>query len=189
MQSTISTISGIAESFSTFMINGIYKNPPFSISNKIPIFGHKYVKLAAVVAIHLGLLFHILRMFKPRNTKEMYSIYVVCFWILLMTVSIVVVNPYDEDSIEYMLSKEDIEKLKRIAQENIIDTPVAPKPEDLPILSILPIDSDTPLVLNTDANNVSETSATSFPTVALALLAAAAVTALKIYTFLSPLPV
>jgi hypothetical protein len=88
-----------------------------------------------------------------------------------------------------MLSKEDIEKLKRIAQENIIDTPVAPKPEDLPILSILPIDSDTPLVLNTDANNVSETSATSFPTVALALLAAAAVTALKIYTFLSPLPV
>lgn len=129
MLSPISTIIGMAESFSTFMINGIYKNPPFSISNKIPILGHKYVKLAAVVAIHLGLLFQILRMFKPRNTHEMYSMYVVSFWIVLMMVSIVVVNPYDEDSIEYMLSKEDIEKLKRMANENVINNPVVPKPE------------------------------------------------------------
>jgi hypothetical protein len=136
MQSTISTISGIAESFSTFMINGIYKNPPFSISNKIPILGHKYVKLAAIVAIHLGLLFQILRMFKPRNTNEMYSIYVVCFWILLMTVSIIFVNPYDEDSIEYMLSKEDIEKLKRMANGDIIDNP--PDAEDLTVELLLP---------------------------------------------------
>jgi uncharacterized protein with PQ loop repeat len=131
MQSTISTMSGMVESVSTFMINGIYKNPPFSISNKIPILGHKYVKLAAVVAIHLGLLFQILRMFKPRNTKEMYSIYVVCFWILLITISILVVNPYDEESIEYMLSKEDIEKLKRMSNENVINNPVVPEPEGL----------------------------------------------------------
>lgn len=129
---------GIAESFSTFMINGIYKNPPFSISNKIPVLGHKYFKLAAVVAIHLGLLFQILRMFKPRNTHEMYSIYVVCFWILLMTVSIVVVNPYDEDSIEYMLSKDDIEKLKRMANGDIIDNPVLPKTEDLSVELLAP---------------------------------------------------
>jgi hypothetical protein len=131
MQSTISTMSGMVESVSTFMINGIYKNPPFSISNKIPILRHKYVKLAAVVAIHLGLLFQILRMFKPRNTKEMYSIYVVCFWILLITISILVVNPYDEESIEYMLSKEDIEKLKRMSNENVINNPVVPEPEGL----------------------------------------------------------
>jgi hypothetical protein len=143
MQSTISTISGIVESISTFLINGIYKNPPFSISNKIPVLGHKYFKLAAVVAIHLGLLFQILKMFKPRNTKEMYSIYVVCFWILLITISILVVNPYDEDSIEYMLSKEDIQKLKRMANEIGINTgintetvkevynPVVPKTEGL----------------------------------------------------------
>jgi len=120
------------------MINGIYKNPPFSISNKLPIFGHKYVKLAAVVAIHLGLLFQILRMFKPQNTKDMYSIYVVCFWILLMTVSIVVVNPYDEDSIEYMLSKEDIEKLKRMANGDLIDNPPPPQTEDLSVELLLP---------------------------------------------------
>jgi len=136
MQSTISTMSGMVESVSTFMINGIYKNPPFSISNKIPILGHKYVKLAAIVAIHLGLLFQILRMFKPRNTNEMYSIYVVCFWILLMTVSIIFVNPYDEDSIEYMLSKEDIEKLKRMANGDIIDNP--PDAEDLTVELLLP---------------------------------------------------
>jgi hypothetical protein len=186
MQSAITIMFGMVESFSTFMINGIYKNPPFSISNKLTIFGHKYVKLAAVVAIHLGLLFHILRMFKPQNTHDMYSIYVVCFWILLMTVSIVVVNPYDDDSIEYMLSKEDIAKLKRMAQENIVDNPeiLVPKTEVAPVL---PTNSDSPLVLNTD--NYSETSKTSFPTVALVLLAGAALTALKIYTFLSPLPV
>lgn len=180
---------GIAESFSTFMINGIYKNPPFSISNKLTIFGHKYVKLAAVVAIHLGLLFHILRMFKPRNTHEMYSTYVVCFWILLMTISIVVVNPYDEESIEYMLSKDDIAKLKRIAQETIVANPeiLAPKTEVLPSLTK---ESDSPLVLDTENySEKSENANASFPTVALALLAGAAIVGLKIYTFLSPLPV
>jgi len=96
------------------------------------------VKLAAVVAIHLGLLFQILRMFKPRNTHEMYSMYVVSFWVVLMMVSIVVVNPYDEDSIEYMLSKEDIEKLKRMANENIINNPVAPNTEDLAVDVLAP---------------------------------------------------
>jgi hypothetical protein len=90
------------------------------------------VKLAAVVGIHLGLLFQILRMFKPRNTKDMYSIYVVCFWVVLMMTSIVIINPYDEDSIEYMLSKEDIEKLKGMTNENIIENPVVvPKIEGL----------------------------------------------------------
>jgi hypothetical protein len=157
------------------MINGIYKNPPFSISNKIPVLGHKYFKLAAVVAIHLGLLFQILKMFKPRNTKEMYSIYVVCFWILLMTVSIVVVNPYDEDSIEYMLSKEDIEKLKRMANDNGIHIetvkeiydPVVPKTEGL--------------------SETKKEEQNSFVTALFGGIMVISIIGLQIYTFLFPL--
>ena len=171
MQSTISTISGIVESFSTFLINGIYKNPPFSISNKIPVLGHKYFKLAAVVAIHLGLLFQILKMFKPRNTKEMYSIYVVCFWILLMTVSIVVVNPYDEESIEYMLSKEDIEKLKRMVNGDIIDT------IDIPVVE--PKTEGLPETKKEEQN--------SFVTTLFAGIMVISIIGLQIYTFLFPL--
>ena len=139
--------------------------------------GHKYAKLAAVVAIHLGLLFQILRMFKPRNTREMYSIYVVCFWILMMTVSIVVVNPYDEDSIEYMLSKEDIEKLKRMAQINMIDNPVVPQPEGL-----LFEQSD-----NSSQTSSETSSKTSSVNIIGAVILVVFIGGLKIYQFLFPL--
>ena len=33
----------------------------------------------------------------------MFLIYSICFWIVAMIFSIIVINPYDENSLEYML--------------------------------------------------------------------------------------
>ena len=184
----LSAIFGIFESFSTFMVNGIYKNPPFSISNKISFMRHKYAKLAAVVAIHLGLLFQILRIFKPRNTREMYSIYIVCFWILMMTVSIVVVNPYDEDSIEYMLSKEDIEKLKKMANDNAIEKEIFKEIKN-DINTEIKNDINTEIIDPAEPKTIEmkKEEETSFVTKVLIGVMLVFFLGLKIYTFLFPL--
>ena len=95
----------------------------------------------------------------------------------MMMVSIVVVNPYDEDSIEYMLSKEDIEKLKRMAQINMIDNPVVPQPEGL-----LFEQSD-----NSSQTSSETSSKTSSVNIIGAVILVVFIGGLKIYQFLFPL--
>ena len=60
----------------------------------------------------------ILNAYKPKDTKNMIIVYSICFWIVLMAFSIAIVNPYDEDSVEYMLKEKVISKMKEIVGEN-----------------------------------------------------------------------
>ena len=100
---------------------GIFKSPPFSLENIFPsveFFKNKYFKLVSMLIIYLGLMVFVLKAFKPRNTENMIIVYSVCFWIALMAFSIAVVNPYDENSVEYMLKDKVIAKMKEIATED-----------------------------------------------------------------------
>lgn len=93
--------------------HGIFKSPPFSLENFFPsvdIFKNKYFKLVSIVGIYLGSIVFILSAFKPKNTRNMFLIYSVCFWIATMAFAIVIVNPYDENSVEYMLRNKEIPK-------------------------------------------------------------------------------
>lgn len=98
---------------------GIFKSPPFSLENIFPsvdFFKNKYFKLASVLIIYLGSMLFVLNAFKPKNTESMIIVYSVCFWIILMAFSIAVVNPYDENSVEYMLKDKVISKIKEIVK-------------------------------------------------------------------------
>ena len=100
---------------------GIFKSPPFSLENIFPsveFFKNKYFKLMSMLIIYLGLMVFVLKAFKPRNTENMIIVYSVCFWIALMAFSIAVVNPYDENSVEYMLKDKVIAKMKEIVTED-----------------------------------------------------------------------
>lgn len=46
----------------------------------------------------------------------MIIVYSICFWIALMAFSIAVVNPYDENSVEYMLKDKVISKMKEMVK-------------------------------------------------------------------------
>ena len=100
---------------------GIFKSPPFSLENIFPsvnFFKNKYFKLVSMLIIYLGLMGFILNAYKPKDTKNMIIVYSICFWIILMAFSIAIVNPYDEDSVEYMLKEKVISKMKEIVGEN-----------------------------------------------------------------------
>ena len=86
--------------------NGIFKSPPFSLENFFPsidLFKNKYFKLVSIIAIYLGLISVILPTGKSSSTRDLFSTYSVCFWIATMAFSIAIVNPYDENSVEYNL--------------------------------------------------------------------------------------
>jgi hypothetical protein len=105
---------------------GIFVSPPFSLENYFPnvdLFKNKYFKLISIVAIYLGLMLYILSAFKPANTRNMFLVYSVCFWIAAMAFSIIIVNPYDENSVEPMLKDKEktIEKMKEIEKAKEIE--------------------------------------------------------------------
>ena len=96
---------------------GVFKSPPFSLENIFPgvdLFKNKYFKLVSIAAIYLGLIIYILAAFKPKNTRDMFLVYAICFWIAAMAFSILIVNPYDENSVEHMLRDKVIDKAKEI---------------------------------------------------------------------------
>lgn len=96
---------------------GVFKSPPFSLENIFPgvdLFKNKYFKLVSIAAIYLGLIIYILAAFKPKNTRDMFLVYAICFWIAAMAFSILIVNPYDENSVEHMLRDKVIDKANEI---------------------------------------------------------------------------
>lgn len=114
---------------------GIFKSPPFSLENIFPsvdFFKNKYFKLVSMLVIYLGLMGFILKAFKPKTTEKMIIVYSVCFWIALMAFSIAVVNPYDENSVEYMLKDKVIKKIKEITNEKSETMDLKPSVPELP---------------------------------------------------------
>ena len=93
---------------------------------------NKYFKLVSMLVIYLGLMGFILKAFKPKTTEKMIIVYSVCFWIALMAFSIAVVNPYDENSVEYMLKDKVIKKIKEITNEKSETMDLKPSVPELP---------------------------------------------------------
>ena len=120
VQSSPSMFGRFFETITSSISTGIFVSPPFSLENFFPsvdLFKNKYFKLVSIVVIYLGLIVYILSAFKPKNTRDMFLIYSVCFWIATMAFSIIVVNPYDENSVEYMLKDKVIKKVKEVLEE------------------------------------------------------------------------
>ena len=120
VQSSPNMFGRFFEIITTSISTGIFVSPPFSLENFFPnvdLFKNKYFKLVSIVVIYLGSIVYILSAFKPKNTRDMFLVYSVCFWIAAMAFSIVVVNPYDENSVEYMLKDKVIEKVKEVLEE------------------------------------------------------------------------
>ena len=112
---------------------GIFKSPPFSLENIFPgvdFFKNKYFKLVSMLIIYLGSMVFVLKAFKPKKTENMIIVYSICFWIVLLAFSIAVVNPYDENSVEYMLKDKVISKMKEMdegAKKAEVAKPIAPE--------------------------------------------------------------
>ena len=120
IESSPSMFGRFFEIITTSINRGIFVSPPFSLENFFPnidLFKNKYFKLVSIVVIYLGSIVFILSAFKPKNTRDMFLVYSVCFWIAAMAFSIVIVNPYDENSVEYMLKDKVIEKVKEVLEE------------------------------------------------------------------------
>jgi len=119
-ENTPSTFSKIFDAIVSSISVGIFKSPPFSLENIFPsidLFKNKYFKLISIFAIYLGLIIYVLSSVKLSSTRDMFLIYSVCFWIAVMAFSIVIVNPYDENSVEYTLRNKAIEKAKEVLEE------------------------------------------------------------------------
>ena len=115
----ISSFGAIFNKILSTLSIGIFKSPPFSLENIFPsvnFFKNKYFKLVSMLIIYLGLMGFILNAYKPKNTENMIIVYSICFWIALMAFSIAVVNPYDENSVEYMLKDKVISKMKEMVK-------------------------------------------------------------------------
>lgn len=115
VENTPSTFRKLFDIITESISNGIYKSPPFSLENFFPsidLFKNKYFKLVSIIAIYLGLISVILSSGKLSSTRDLFSTYSVCFWIATMAFSIAIVNPYDENSVEYNLRNAAIEKNK-----------------------------------------------------------------------------
>ena len=113
VENSPSKFGGFFEMITSSINRGIFVSPPFSLENFFPsvdLFKNKYFKLVSIVAIYLGSIMYILSAFKPKNTRNMFLVYSVCFWIATMAFSIVIVNPYDENSVEHMLREKEIPK-------------------------------------------------------------------------------
>lgn len=101
----------------SFFRRGIFENPPFSLEIYFPgiaIFKNKYFKTAAISLIYLALIISLLVIFKPGNNRKMFYIYVICFWITVLILSFWITNPYDENSVEYMLRGKIIKEAKNL---------------------------------------------------------------------------
>lgn len=113
VENSPSMFGGFFEMITSSINRGIFVSPPFSLENFFPsvdLFKNKYFKLVSIVAIYLGSIMYILSAFKPKNTRNMFLVYSVCFWIATMAFSIVIVNPYDESSVEHMLRDKEMPK-------------------------------------------------------------------------------
>jgi hypothetical protein len=153
---------------------GIFKSPPFSLENIFPsvnFFKNKYFKLVSMLIIYLGLMGFILNAYKPKNTENMIIVYSICFWIALMAFSIAVVNPYDENSVEYMLKDKVISKMKEMDKG----------PDDKDAKQLAP---ELPL-----SEQSEKSTKTSYTTIIMAVILIVFFGGLRIYSFLNPLGV
>ena len=136
---------------------GIFKSPPFSLENIFPgvdLFKNKYFKLVSIVAIYLGLIIYILAAFKPKNTRDMFLVYAICFWIAAMAFSILIVNPYDENSVEHMLRDKVIVKATEILKGEEKDAELVKEKESTSGNKLLKmvLDSDGEPVLDSNGD-------------------------------------
>ena len=134
--------------------NGIFKSPPFSLENFFPqiaLFKNKYFKTAAIFVIYLGLIGSILTAFKPTNTRDMFLTYSVCFWIAAVAISLLIINPYDENSVEYMLRDKVIQSIvpSEVPVEVPSDVPVE-VPSEVPVEVPVEVPSDVPSEVPSD---------------------------------------
>jgi len=132
-ENTPSTFSKIFDAIVSSISVGIFKSPPFSLENIFPsidLFKNKYFKLISIFAIYLGLIIYVLSSVKLSSTRDMFLIYSVCFWIAVMAFSIVIVNPYDENSVEYTLRNKAIEKAKEVVKPSAPDVPSSEPSDD-----------------------------------------------------------
>jgi hypothetical protein len=159
VEGTPNTFWKFLDVISSSISNGIFVSPPFSLENAFPtvnLFKNKYFKLFSIVAIYLGLLIVLLTSFKPKNTRNMFLVYSICFWIVAMIFSIIIINPYDENSVEYMLR----DKVNLISSAKEILEESSDKPSDKEKMELtkgpgntflkLAPDSDVQMVVNAD---------------------------------------
>ena len=136
--------------------NGIFKSPPFSLENFFPqiaLFKNKYFKTAAIFVIYLGLIGSILTAFKPTNTRDMFLTYSVCFWIAAVAISLLIINPYDENSVEYMLRDKVIQSIVPIEVPSVeVPSEVPSKEVKTNVPSEVPVDVKT----NVPAKSIDE---------------------------------
>jgi hypothetical protein len=128
-----------------------------------------------MLIIYLGLMGFILKAYKPKDTKNMIIVYSICFWIALMAFSIAVVNPYDENSVEYMLKDKVISKMKEMDKG----------PDDKDAKQLAP---ELPLSEQSEKSTEKSTK-TSYTTIIMAVILMVFFGGLQIYSFLNPLGV
>ena len=130
-----SGFSSIFDKIASMISVGIFKSPPFSLENIFPgvdLFKNKYFKLASMLIIYLGLMVFVLKAFKPKTTEEMIIVYSVSFWIALMAFSIAVINPYDENSVEYMLKDKVIKRIQEMVESTDDTEDIKPSAPEIP---------------------------------------------------------
>jgi hypothetical protein len=174
----ISSFGAIFNKILSALSIGIFKSPPFSLENIFPsvnFFKNKYFKLVSMLIIYLGLMGFILNAYKPKDTKNMIIVYSICFWIALMAFSIAVVNPYDENSVEYMLKDKVISKMKEMDKG----------PDDKDAKQLAP---ELPLSEQSEKSTEKSTK-TSYTTIIMAVILMVFFGGLQIYSFLNPLGV
>ena len=82
--------------WSETLYSGIFEDPLFVVNKVIG-------KRMAVSLIYLGLILTLMQVFNPTNNHAMFYLYAICFWIVALIISIWIIDPYDENNIEYAL--------------------------------------------------------------------------------------
>lgn len=78
------------------LYSGIFEEPLFVVNKVIG-------KRMAMSLIYLGLILSLMQVFNPTNNYAMFYLYAICFWIVALIISIWIINPYDENNVEYAL--------------------------------------------------------------------------------------
>ena len=82
--------------WSETLFSGIFEDPLFVVNKVIG-------KKMALSLIYLGLIFSLMQVFNPQNNYAMFYLYAICFWIVALIISLWIIDPYDENNIEYAL--------------------------------------------------------------------------------------
>ncbi len=112
--SFLSKIWEFLTKWSETLYSGIFEDPLFMVNKVIG-------KKMALSLIYLGLILSLMQIFNPNNNYAMFYLYAICFWIVALIISVWIIDPYDENNIEYALRN----IMRKPAKQHYCDKPPA----------------------------------------------------------------